>query len=82
MEPFVHAVAELDALRITSGGLFCDKGHTPQLQEFARNFIPLPRIKFLNVGNSTDPVVVRKITANGLCYFYFVNREYYPIQIP
>ena len=81
MEPFVHAVAELDALRITSGGLFCNKGHTPQLQEFARNFIPLPRIKFLNVGNSTDPVVVRKITANGLCYFYFVNREYYPIQI-
>ena len=26
MEPFVHAVAELDALRITSGGLFCNKG--------------------------------------------------------
>jgi len=36
MEHYAHAVAELDALRITRGGLFMDKAHTEEIAKFAK----------------------------------------------
>ncbi|MHB9035599.1 MAG: family 10 glycosylhydrolase [Armatimonadota bacterium] len=81
LEHYAHAVAELDALRITRGGLFLEKAHTEQIQRFALAYTALPARKFDDVGSSTDPVVVRKITEGGAIYIYAVNREYYPIAV-
>ncbi|MFH0796048.1 MAG: hypothetical protein V2A65_03210 [Candidatus Omnitrophota bacterium] len=38
LESFAHAMAELDAQRITQGGLFMDKCHTDELRHFALAF--------------------------------------------
>ena len=43
LEPFAHAVAELDAQRITQGGLFMDRCHTDELRQFALAYRALPR---------------------------------------
>lgn len=81
LEPLAHAVAELDAMRITQGGLFMDRCHTDELRRFALAFRALPRRKFETVGGSTDPVAIRSIMADGLRYFYLVNRDYYPMEV-
>jgi hypothetical protein len=81
MEPYAHAVAELDALRITRGGLFLDKAHGEEIRRFAQAYRSLPREKFATVGATTDPVAVRTLAHDGRRYFYLVNREYYPIEI-
>jgi hypothetical protein len=81
LESFAHAVAELDALRFTQGGLFMDKCHTDQLRRFALAFRALPKQKFQTVGGRTDPVAVRTLEADGRRYFYLVNREYYPVRV-
>jgi hypothetical protein len=80
MEPYAHAVAELDACRITRGGLFLDKAHTDALRSFARAYRALPRQKFATVGASTDPAALRTILHDSRRYFYAVNREYYPVD--
>jgi len=81
MEQYAHAMAELDALRITRGGLFLEKGHSEQIREFAKAYRALPKQKFATVGQSTDPVAVRTLIADGRRYFYLVNREYYPVDV-
>ncbi len=81
MEQYAHAVAELDACRITRGGLFLDKAHSEELRDFARAYRALPAEKFETVGFSTDPVAVRTLIHGGKRYFYLVNREYYPIKV-
>ena len=81
LEHYAHAVAELDACRITRGGLFMDTAHTEQLQGFARAFRALPAKRFETVGATTDPVAVRTAVADGKRYVYLVNREYYPIGV-
>lgn len=81
MEPLAHAVAELDAHRITQGGLFMDRCHTGELRAFALAYRALPRKKFLTVGAGTDPVAVRTLVDGGKRYLYLVNREYYPIDV-
>lgn len=81
LEPYAHAVAELDALRVTRGGLFLDKAHTAELRHFAAAYRALPRKKFETVGSTTDPVVVRTLLHNGKRYFYLVNRDYYPVRV-
>lgn len=81
LEPYAHAVAELDACRITRGGLFLDKAHTEAIQNFARAYRALPRRKFATVGNTTDPVVVRELVHDNRRYFYLVNRDYYPVKV-
>jgi hypothetical protein len=80
MEPYAHALAELDACRLTRGGLFLDKSHTEELRHFARAYCALPRERFAAVG-SLDPVALRQLLHQGRRYFYLVNREYYPIQV-
>jgi hypothetical protein len=79
LEPYAHALAEMDATRITRGGLFLDKAHTEALQRFAQAYRALPRRKFNPVGDTDDPVAVRMLDHEGRRYFYAVNREYYPI---
>jgi hypothetical protein len=81
MEHYAHAVAELDACRITRGGLFLDKAHTEQNQRFARAYRALPKEKFETVGTSTDPVAVRTLVREERRYFYAVNRDFYPIEL-
>lgn len=81
LEPYAHAVAELDACRITRGGLFLDKAHTEDLQRFARAYRALPATKFQTAGATTDPVAVRTLECGGLQYAYAVNREYYPVSV-
>lgn len=81
MEPYAHAVAELDACRITRGGLFLDRAHTEALQRFARAYRALPRQKFATVGKSSDPVALRTLVMNDRRYFYLINRDYYPIAV-
>ena len=81
LEPYTQALAELDALEITRGGLFLDSGHAELIQSFARAFRMLPAVKFDTVGTSTDPVAVRTILHNNQRYLYLVNREYYPVQV-
>jgi len=81
MEHYAYAVAEYDACRITRGGLYLDKSHSEQIQQFARAYRALPSEKFDTVGKSSDPVAVRKLICDGRYYFYLVNREYYPVKI-
>ena len=81
MEAYAHAVAELDACRITRGGLFLDKAHSEMLRRFAAAYRALPRHKFDTVGITTDPVAVRTLARDGMRYLYAVNRDYYPIDV-
>jgi len=81
LEPYAHAVAEMDACRIARGGLFLDKAHSDLLQRFAPAYRALPRKKFDTVGTKTDPVAVRTLVDGNRRYFYVVNRDYYPISI-
>lgn len=81
LEPYAQAVADLDACRITRGGLFLDKAHSEQLQQFAQAYRSLPRQKFDTVGTTTDPVAVRTLVQDGRRYIYCVNRDYYPVQV-
>ena len=81
LEPYAWALAELDACRITRGGLFLDKAHTELLQPFARAYRALPRRKFTTVGDRTDPVTIRTLVHKGRRYGYAVNRDYYPVKV-
>jgi hypothetical protein len=81
LEPYAQAVADLDACRITRGGLFLDKAHSEAIANFARAYRALPRQKFDTVGTTTDPVAVRFLLRDGLRYFYAVSRDYYPVQV-
>jgi hypothetical protein len=81
LEHYAHAVAELDALHITAGGLFLDRAHGQQIGPFARAYRALPAQKFQTVGHATDPVAVRTLVHNGRRYFYAVNRDYYPVKV-
>ena len=81
LEPFTHALAELDACRITRGGLFVDTGHASLMQGFARAYRTLPAEKFETIGGSTDPVAVRRQVSGDKQYLYLVNREYYPVKV-
>jgi hypothetical protein len=81
LEPYVQAVADLDACRITRGGLFLDKAHSEMIQQFARAYRALPRAKFTTVGTTTDPVAVRTLVRAGRRYCYAVNRDYYPVKL-
>ena len=81
LEPYAHALAELDACRITRGGLYVDTGHDKMIQGFAKAYRTLPEQKFETVGITTDPVAVRTLLLNDKRYLYLVNRDYYPVKI-
>ncbi len=81
MEPYAHALAELDACRITRGGLILDKAHSAAIQPFAQAYRALPKVKFNTVGTKTDPVAVRTLLHDGVRYVYAVNRDYYPVDL-
>ncbi len=81
LEPFAHAVAEFDAMRIARGGLFLDRAHGDLMRKFSAGFSVLPKVPFETVGTSTDPVAVRQKVVDGKLYFYAVNREYYPVEV-
>ncbi len=80
-EHYTHALAEYDALSITRGGLYLDKAHSVETLEFAKAYRALPDKKFIYVGETTDPVAVRKLIYDNRLYFYIVNREPYQIGV-
>jgi len=81
MEHYAHAIAELDAFKITRGGLFLHSGHSEMIRPFARAYRALPAKKFETVGTTTDPVAVRTLLCDNQRYLYLVNREYYPVTV-
>jgi hypothetical protein len=81
MEGYAHAVAELDACRITRGGLYLDTAHGEEIGKFALAYRALPNREFETVGATTDPVAARTLLHDSKRYFYLVNREYYPINV-
>jgi hypothetical protein len=81
MEHYAHAVAELDACRITRGGLFLDKSHSEEIAKFALAYRALPKQKFETVGDKTDPVVVRTLIYDNKRYIYIVNRDFYTVKV-
>lgn len=81
LEPYAHALAELDACRMTRGGLFLDTAHSQAIRSFARAYQTLSNQKYQTAGTSTDPVAVRKLRRDGKLFFYLVNREYYPVTV-
>ena len=80
-EHFAQALADYDALSITRGGLYLDKAHSTDTVDFAKPYRSLPNKKFITVGDSIDPVAVRKLWSDGLLYLYIVNREPYEITV-
>lgn len=83
LEPYAHVLAELDACRITRGGLFLDKAHSAELRAFAAAYRALPAARFATVGASADPVAVRTLVPadEEQRYLYLINREYYPVTV-
>jgi hypothetical protein len=81
LEPFAHSLAEFDADRMTSGGLFLDSSHSTYTQKFARYFTALPAKKFEQVGEISDPIVIRSIVYNNIRYIYAINRECYNVKV-
>lgn len=81
MEPYAHALAECDALRITRGGLFLDKAHIDEVREFARAYRALPAEKFDTWPSVTDPVMLRHKRIGEKQYVYLVNRIAEPLSV-
>ena len=75
MEYYAHSVADIDALSITSGGLYLDTSHTEELAAFAKEYRNLPAVKFEDVAGMDDPVTVRYKTYKGQTYIYAVNKS-------
>lgn len=80
LAPLACAVADIDALRLTRGGLYPDTAHAKEQRRFARVFCALPRHKFETVGATTDPVAVRTLVYEGRRYLYAVNRGPSPVR--
>ncbi len=74
-------VALYDALSITAGGLYLDKGHTESQLNFASEYRKLPAVKFNDLPGYSDPVCVRWLDLDGRTYVYTLNREPYSIEI-
>jgi hypothetical protein len=81
MEPFAHAVAELDPMYIFRGGLYLDQSHSNEIRSYTAAFTALPEVKFDTVGCLNDPICVREKNIDGKHYFYAVNREPYDIKV-
>jgi len=81
MRHYANAVARLDPLVLSRGGLTLDRGHAHLMRPFARAYRALPAKKFETVGETTDPVTVRTVVDGGRRYVYLVNREYYPNDV-
>ncbi len=69
MEPFAHAVAELDPMYLFRGGLYLDGSHTSQIRSYTAAFTALPEVKFDTHQCSVDPITVREKNIDGRHYF-------------
>ena len=81
LEPFAHAVAELDPMYMVRGGLYLDKAHAAETMEYSSVFTKLPAVKFKTVKGIQDPVVVRELNMEGDYFLYAVNREPYSVVV-
>ncbi|MBO5218031.1 MAG: hypothetical protein J6C52_01285, partial [Clostridia bacterium] len=70
-----------DALSITAGGLYLDKGHTENQVKFASEYRRLPAVKFNDLPGYLDPVCIRWLNLAGKTYVYALNREPYDIGL-
>ncbi len=82
MEPYIAALNNLDALRITKGGyLIGTFGMEAEIEEFSRAYRALPAVRFDDVPGLADPIRVRQKTVDGRLYFYVLNRLPAPAKI-
>ncbi|MBM4039998.1 MAG: hypothetical protein FJ290_15955 [Planctomycetes bacterium] len=82
LEPYAHAVAEMDALSITAGGSsLATLGHEAHVAEFARAFCALPQEPFLTVLGMSDPACIRELHTGAGHVFYLVNRASFPVDV-
>ncbi len=81
LEPFAHAVAELDPMYMVRGGLYLDKSHAIEASEYSSVFTKLPAVKFKTVKGAGEPVVVRELNIEDNYFFYAVNREPYSVVV-
>jgi len=81
LEPYAHAVAELDATTLAAGGgSLITMGHEKEVREFARAFRALPRAHFTDIPGMSDPVCARQYRTLQSHYFYLVNRMPFPLE--
>lgn len=82
LEPYVNALNNLDAIRITKGGfLIGTYGMEENLADFSKAFRALPAVQFNDVKGLEDPVRVRQAVVDGKLYFYVLNRLPMPVQV-
>ncbi|MFH1500241.1 MAG: LamG-like jellyroll fold domain-containing protein [Verrucomicrobiota bacterium] len=75
MEPYVAALNNFDAQRITKGGFLIGTfGMERDIEEFSRAYRTLPAVRFDDIPSLADPVRVRQKTVDGRLYFYVLNR--------
>ncbi len=72
---FVHALATLDVQTIFDGGWLVPLGQETALREFTQAFRRLPAVRFENVADATQPIVIRTHTnsKDGKTFIYLVN---------
>ncbi|MFP4056546.1 MAG: LamG-like jellyroll fold domain-containing protein [Candidatus Brocadiia bacterium] len=81
LEPYAHAVAELDALSVAAGGnSVVTLGRDDAVQRFARAYRALPRRHFRDVPGMSDPVCARQLRDGDAHYVYLVNRLSFPVD--
>jgi hypothetical protein len=82
LEPYVVALNNFDALRITKGGfLIGSLGWESEIGEFSRAYRALPAVRFDDVPGLEDPVRVRAKMVDGKLYCYVLNRLPEPVDV-
>jgi hypothetical protein len=82
LEPYVAALNNFDAQRITKGGyLIGTFGMEREIDEFSRAYRTLPAVRFDDIPGLEDPVRVRQKTVDGRLHYYALNRLPEPVEI-
>lgn len=78
---FVHALATLDAQVLADGGWMLPLGQEEELRDLVAAYRELPAARFETVAHVRQPVVVRRLDAEGRTYTYVVNDSPWPVAV-
>ena len=82
LRPWTRQIANIDPITLVFGGFALPTtGRENLIQEFARNFTPLPSVKFVQRFDRIQPVTYRELKKDGRTYFYLVNDTSVPSNI-
>lgn len=81
LEPFAHALNRFDPPFLLWGGFHAPMGYEEQLRDFARAYLPLPRVPFQKSPTSVQPVGIHTANAEGKGWAYIVNESYAPAKV-